>query len=280
MKSIVIIGIVITGVIGTVAVFASISPSTWQDNRTTFQGDTKPDEMSEKNDCLSKGGLWTGNSCSVPDFDAPKVIECTGNCITEKITKIVDGDTIYTANYKIRLSLTNTPEKDKLGFQEATLFTAMHCPPGSMITVDQDDLQPFDVYGRILGKVYCEGGVINEMLLSNGHANILTQYCDTSEFSGEFWAQKYGCKSVSMEPPKTVETQVIPKETSKETPKTSSENIPIEYPKDCDSSYPDVCIPPYPPDLNCGDIPYKNFRVVGNDPHRFDGDKDGIGCEK
>jgi Excalibur calcium-binding domain len=51
----------------------------------------------------------------------------------------------------------------------------------------------------------------------------------------------------------------------------------------CAPGYPDVCIPPPPPDLNCGDIPYRNFRVVYNvpdpDPHRFDGDHDGIGCE-
>jgi len=47
----------------------------------------------------------------------------------------------------------------------------------------------------------------------------------------------------------------------------------------CDPSYPDVCIPPYPPDLNCGDIGYSNFRVIGDDPHGFDGDNDGIGCE-
>lgn len=48
---------------------------------------------------------------------------------------------------------------------------------------------------------------------------------------------------------------------------------------DCDSSYPDTCIPPYPPDLNCGDIPEKNFAVVSPDPHGFDRDSDGIGCE-
>ena len=47
----------------------------------------------------------------------------------------------------------------------------------------------------------------------------------------------------------------------------------------CNSSYLDVCIPPYPPDLNCGDIEYSNFRVIGNDPHGFDRDNDGIGCE-
>lgn len=47
----------------------------------------------------------------------------------------------------------------------------------------------------------------------------------------------------------------------------------------CDPSHPTVCIPPPPPDLDCGDIPYRNFQVVGNDPHRFDRDHDGIGCE-
>ena len=47
----------------------------------------------------------------------------------------------------------------------------------------------------------------------------------------------------------------------------------------CDPSYPTVCIPPAPPDLDCGDIPYKRFQVLPPDPHRFDRDKDGIGCE-
>jgi len=48
----------------------------------------------------------------------------------------------------------------------------------------------------------------------------------------------------------------------------------------CDPSYPTVCIPPPPPDLDCKHIPYRRFTVVGSDPHRFDGDNDGIGCER
>ncbi|GAB6876774.1 thermonuclease family protein [Thermaerobacter litoralis] len=48
----------------------------------------------------------------------------------------------------------------------------------------------------------------------------------------------------------------------------------------CDPAYPDVCIPPPPPDLDCGDLSYRNFRVLPPDPHRLDGrDRDGIGCE-
>jgi micrococcal nuclease len=48
----------------------------------------------------------------------------------------------------------------------------------------------------------------------------------------------------------------------------------------CDLSYPDVCIPLPPPDLDCADVSVSNFRVIGSDPHGFDGDYDGIGCEE
>lgn len=61
---------------------------------------------------------------------------------------------------------------------------------------------------------------------------------------------------------------------------------PVEYggratgvTSNCSPAYPDVCIPPAPPDLNCKDIPYKRFRVLQPDPHKFDGNKNGIGCE-
>jgi hypothetical protein len=47
----------------------------------------------------------------------------------------------------------------------------------------------------------------------------------------------------------------------------------------CHPSYPTVCIPPPPPDLNCGDISFRRFAVIGSDPHNFDIDNDGIGCE-
>jgi hypothetical protein len=52
---------------------------------------------------------------------------------------------------------------------------------------------------------------------------------------------------------------------------------------ECAASYPTVCIQPPPPDLNCADIPYTNFRVrwdvADPDPHHFDGNRDGVGCE-
>ena len=47
----------------------------------------------------------------------------------------------------------------------------------------------------------------------------------------------------------------------------------------CDPSYPDVCIAPPPPNLNCDDVPYNDIKVEGDDPHGFDREGDGIGCE-
>lgn len=62
--------------------------------------------------------------------------------------------------------------------------------------------------------------------------------------------------------------------------KTSNESGGASRSGKCDPAYPDVCIPPPPPDLDCKDIKYRNFRVLPPDPHRLDGrDGDGIGCE-
>jgi hypothetical protein len=52
---------------------------------------------------------------------------------------------------------------------------------------------------------------------------------------------------------------------------------------DCAPSYPTVCIAPPPPDLNCADVPHNDFTVLWTvpdpDPHHFDGNHDGVGCE-
>ncbi|CAN5626734.1 hypothetical protein BH18THE1_BH18THE1_21080 [soil metagenome] len=42
---------------------------------------------------------------------------------------------------------------------------------------------------------------------------------------------------------------------------------------------PDFCIPTPPPSLNCDDVDGKDFTVFPPDPHGFDRDKDGEGCE-
>lgn len=72
----------------------------------------------------------------------------------------------------------------------------------------------------------------------------------------------------------------VPQPTATPVPPTPIPPTPTAKPvANCDPSYPTVCIPPPPPDLDCKDVPYRRFAVVGADPHRFDADKDGVGCE-
>ena len=120
---------------------------------------------------------------------------CKGNqlCIEDIVQRVIDGDTLIIGKYTVRLSLVDTPEKDEVGFKEATAFTSKSCRIGTIAIFDQDDLQPLDRYEREVGKVTCSGINLNEHLLLNGHAKILNQYCIKSEFADESWAQQYGC---------------------------------------------------------------------------------------
>lgn len=163
------------------------------------------------------------------------------------VERVFDGDTIKLSecDKSIRLSLVDTPENTESGYKEANSFTESLCKIGSIATIDQDDLQPYDRYGRIVALIYCQNKKLNAELISNKLGKIDTRFCFESEFSNEEWAKD--CK--------------IP----------SSET--------CDTSYPTVCISSSPPDLDCSDIPHRRFAVLQPDPHRFDADKDGIGCE-
>lgn len=120
---------------------------------------------------------------------------CSGSALCQKdtVTKIIDGDTIDTEQYRIRLALVDTPEKYESGFLAATSFTSNLCPIGSIISIDQDDGQKIDKYGRMVAKVTCSNTNLNEVLLENKHASIVTQYCSISEFSSESWAKRFGC---------------------------------------------------------------------------------------
>ncbi len=76
------------------------------------------------------------------------------------------------------------------------------------------------------------------------------------------------------EPTATATTEPTATATSAPLPTATATTGPA-----CDPAYPTVCIPPPPPDLNCGDIPHRRFVVLAPDPHKFDTDGDGIGCE-
>ena len=110
-----------------------------------------------------------------------------------QITRVIDGDTLLIDQTTIRLSLVNSPERDERGYQEAKDFALTVCPIGVNAEFVEDTWQPVDKYGRSVGLVYCNDMMLNELLLTSGHAKISTNYCKKSEFGNEKWARDYGC---------------------------------------------------------------------------------------
>lgn len=192
-------------------------------------------------------------------------LDCSGSseCFSGKVDKIIDGDTIQINEKTIRFALASAAELETSNGIKAREHIEDICPVGSIALVDEDDEQTQKSHGRIVAKITCNGIILNEDILESDLGTISTTFCSTSEFSKESWAQKYGCSAKTMESKSLIS-------------KDNMESVSSQ----CDPSYPDVCIPPYPPDLDCDEISYKNFRVVGADSHGFDRDENGIGCEK
>ena len=111
-----------------------------------------------------------------------------------QITRVIDGDTLLIDQTTIRLSLVDSPERGQPGYQDAKDFVSTICPVGSNAEFVEDWTQPTDRYGRSLGLVYCNDMLLNKMLLTNNHAEILLDFCHKSAFGTEDWAMAYGCR--------------------------------------------------------------------------------------
>lgn len=92
-----------------------------------------------------------------------------------------------------------------------------------------------------------------------------------------------GIAAYSATKPATTSTStnlaITPEESSSLSSSDASEPVSSPSSGNCDPSYPDACIPSPPPDLDCSDVSQKRFTVAGSDPHGFDRDGDGVGCE-
>lgn len=126
---------------------------------------------------------------------------CSGKaeCFGGFVTKVIDGDTLDILNVetqqieRIRLSLVDTPEKGEAMFDTAKDFTSGFCPIDSYVLFDEDDGQTEGSFDRIIGKLYCEGKLLNEKLLEYDLAAIDTRFCNVSEYANESWTDSYGC---------------------------------------------------------------------------------------
>lgn len=199
------------------------------------------------------------------------------------VRRVVDGDTIELDDgTKVRLIGIDTPESvdprrpvECLG-KEAAAHTASLLPPGTLVRLEYD-VEREDRYGRTLAYVYRAGDglFVNAQIAADGFAQQLTippNVAEADEIAAavaEARANGRGLWGGACDGTSTTATAGG----------SGGGGTPGAASGACDPSYPDVCIPPAPPDLDCGDVAPRRFRVLPPDPHRFDGDHDGVGCE-
>jgi len=190
-----------------------------------------------------------------------------------QVTQVIDGDTIEVSIggqlYRLRYIGVDSPEPGQwMGKQASEANRAL---VGGKTVYLEKDVSDTDRYGRLLRYVYlADGTFVNAELVRQGYA-AAKQYPPDTKYHKLFSDLQEQAKGAG----KGLWA-------ARPTPKPVAP-VPTVTPGlegNCDPSYPTVCIPPPPPDLDCADIPYRRFTVVGSDPHRFDGDHDGIGCER
>ena len=192
--------------------------------------------------------------------------------------EVTDGDTIRVRIdgqvYPLRYIGIDAPERgDDLARQATRANTRL--VDGARVVLEKD-VSDTDRYDRLLRHVWLKDGsgwlLVSAELVRRGLAYAKSYPPDTAHddllAAAESEAQDaaVGLWAAGAEP------QPLFGPPSK-TPR------PLANPHGCDPSYPGVCIAASPPDLDCGNISFRRFTVLPPDPHRFDGDFDGIGCE-
>jgi micrococcal nuclease len=201
------------------------------------------------------------------------------------LVTVVDGDTLVVevdgAREPVRLIGVDAPEAggpyqqvECFGAEAAGALTWLAGSGDLFIELDREER---DRYGRLLRWVWLDLGnevyLLNEALLRAGYA---ARFRDTpnQRYLVEMTAAEAFARRHALGLWSACANGVTP------SPIPVGSLAPPSGPgASCDRSYPDVCIPFPPPDLDCRDVPHVRFRVLTPDPHQFDGNRDGVGCE-
>jgi micrococcal nuclease len=185
------------------------------------------------------------------------------------VTYVVDGDTLNVRldngrSERVRLIGIDTPERGACLSGRAT-GSARGLADDQRVVLRGDASQDTrDRYGRLLAYAWVRGRDLGFQQVTSGLARVYVHDRPFQRLSAYRRAEQAGRKR--------------PQNVWRGCPVPAAP--PAAAPRgNCDPSYPTLCIRPPPPDLDCADVPYSNFAVRGSDPHRFDGEGDGVGCE-
>lgn len=196
------------------------------------------------------------------------------------VARVVDGDTIkVSTGVTLRLIGLDTPEtvdprKAVQCFGREASNYAHELLDNTNVSLEYDPSQGrLDRYGRTLAYVWMsDGRLYNRLMIEDGYAHEYT-YSIPYRYQDAFIAAERSARDAQrgLWSPATCAGDTTTLATSGVVPPGSSSG--------CDPSYPGVCIPAPPPDLDCANVSYRRFAVVGADPHRFDANHDGVGCQ-
>ena len=203
-----------------------------------------------------------------------------------QVIRVYDGDTLtISTGEKVRFLQIDTPEISPVECYGAEARKSLVSLLGkSAITLESDPVSgDIDQFDRLLRYVIVGKVNVNLKLVEIGAATPYFHKGEKGKYSAQLLkaaqnakAKKLGlwkmCPSTKLDPSKLADTGPVPAKISS-TLKSNNK---------CDSNY-QGCIPQYPPDLDCTEIKKMGLapiRVIGVDVHKFDGDGDGIGCDK
>lgn len=182
------------------------------------------------------------------------------------VTRVIDGDTfearglgegpVPNREVDVRMLEINTVEEGECGYEAATDKLASLL--GERVTVERDQ-ELKDQYGRWLLYVWSGGTFVNHEMVKTGYAEAVLY-----EPNDKYWEEINAADTSDTYTP-------WPPCHTPEPPQDEQEPAEEEA-----GSYP---VPPPPPDRDCSEIDATDFQVRPGDPHRFDRDGDGIGCE-
>lgn len=208
-----------------------------------------------------------------------------GDVDRARVVDVVDGDTIKVdiqgTVYTIRYIGIDTPET--VDPNSPVMWMGPEASAANAALVEgedvylEKDVSETDRFGRLLRYVWLDDPsgwiLVNLELVRQGFA-VSSAYPPDVEYQDLFDAAEILARTADRGlwgPTPTPAPTVAPTPTPPPAPPPPAGN--------CDASYPTVCIPPPPPDLDCGDISFRRFQVLPPDPHGFDGNHDGVGCE-
>ncbi|HSH80557.1 MAG TPA: thermonuclease family protein [Herpetosiphonaceae bacterium] len=204
-----------------------------------------------------------------------------------RVVRVIDGDTVDVAlqgrTERLRLIGIDTPEvvdprMPVQCFGREASAKAHELLDGKTVFLEADPSQDErDTYDRLLRYVWLpDGRLFNREVIAQGYAHEYT-YRVPYRYQAEFKQAEREARGAGhgLWSPSTCNGN-----TEQPAPGQNPPPALTTPPRaGCDAAYPTVCIPSPPPDLDCRNIPHRNFRVLPPDPHRFDSDSDGIGCE-